>query len=78
MKELVDYVQGTIVECNTAYPGRRMESKEHWKAMEEHRFTKLFKVDIMDEEGEMELPVKNGRHLKDNLWEYLREAYTNR
>lgn len=66
MKELVDYVHGTIVECNTAYPGRRMESKEHWKAIEEHGFTKLFKVDIMDEEGEMELPVKNGRHLNVN------------
>jgi uncharacterized protein len=66
MKELVDYVQGTIVECNTAYPGRRMESKEHWKAIGEHGFNKLFKVDIMDEEEEMELPVKNGRHLKVN------------
>lgn len=66
MKELVDYVKGTIVECNTAYPGRRMESKEHWKAIEEHGFSKLFKVDIMDEEGEMELPVKNSTHLKVN------------
>jgi uncharacterized Fe-S center protein len=66
MKELVDYVHGTIVECNTAYPGRRMDSKEHWKAIEEHGFTRLFKVDIMDEEGEMELTVKNGRHLNVN------------
>jgi uncharacterized Fe-S center protein len=66
MKELVDYVQGTIVECNTAYPGRRMHSEEHWKAIEEHGFTKLFKVDIMDEEGEIELPIKNGKHLKVN------------
>lgn len=66
MKELVDYVHGTIVECNTAYPGRRMHSKDHWEAIEDHGFTKLFKVDIMDEEGEMELPVKNSRHLKVN------------
>lgn len=66
MKELDDYVKGTIVECNTAYPGRRMESKEHWKAIEEHGFNKLFKVDIMDEEGEIELPVKNSTHLKVN------------
>lgn len=43
-----------------------MESKEHWKAIGEHGFTKLFKVDIMDEEGEMELPVQNGRNLKVN------------
>ena len=66
MKELVDYIHGTIVECNTAYPGRRMNSKDHWKAIEEHGFTKLFKVDIMDEEGEMELPVKNSKHLNVN------------
>jgi uncharacterized protein len=66
MKELVDYVQGTIVECNTAYSGRRMHSGEHWKAIEEHGFTKLFKVDIMDEEGEIELPIKNGKHFKVN------------
>jgi uncharacterized Fe-S center protein len=66
IKELVDYVHGTIVECNTAYPGRRMNSEEHWKAFEEHGFTKLFKVDIMDEDGEMELPVINGRHLNVN------------
>ena len=66
MKEIVDYVHGTIVECNTAYPGRRMDSEDHWKAIEEHGFTKLFKVDIMDEEGEMELPVKNSGHLKVN------------
>lgn len=66
MKELVDYVHGTIVECNTAYPGRRMDSKDHWEAIEEHGFTKLFNVDIMDEEGEMELPVMNGKHLNVN------------
>ncbi|GKU26482.1 DUF362 domain-containing protein [Clostridium folliculivorans] len=66
MKELVDYVHGTVVECNTAYPGRRMESKEHWKAIQEHGFTNLFKVDIMDEEGELELPIKDSKHLKVN------------
>lgn len=66
MKELVDYVHGTIVECNTAYPGRRMNSVDHWKAIEEHGFTKLFNVDIMDEEGELELPVKNSKHLNVN------------
>jgi uncharacterized Fe-S center protein len=66
MKNLVDYVHGTIVECNTAYPGRRNTTEEHWEAIEEHGFTKIAKVDIMDEEGEMELPVKNGKHLGVN------------
>jgi uncharacterized Fe-S center protein len=66
MKELVDYVKGTIVECNTAYPGRRLKTEEHWKAIKEHGFTEIAKVDIMDEEGDMELPIKNGNHLGVN------------
>lgn len=66
IKGIVDYVKGTIVECNTAYPGRRKDSKEHWKAIEEHGFNKIAKVDIMDEEGEMELSVRNGKHLGIN------------
>lgn len=64
MKDLVEYVDGTIVECNTAYGGRRSTNEEHWKSIEEHGFTKIAKVDIMDEEGEVELPIKNGSHLK--------------
>lgn len=66
MKEMVNYVRGTIVECNTAYSGKRIKSEDHWKAIEEHGFTKIAKVDIMDEEGELELPVKNGNHLDIN------------
>jgi uncharacterized Fe-S center protein len=66
MKELVDYVNGTIIECNTAYPGKRLKSDEHWKAIEDHGFTEIAKVDIMDEEGEMELPIKNSNHLGVN------------
>ncbi len=66
IKELVQELNGTIVECNTAYSGRRLEAKEHWKAIEEHGFKAIAPCDIMDEEGEMPIPVVNGKHLKEN------------
>lgn len=66
MKPIIDHVQGTIVECNTAYEGKRNTTKEHWETMKLHGWTDIAEVDIMDEEGEMELPVKNGYHLKVN------------
>lgn len=66
MKELVGYVHGTIVECNTAYQGRRNTSEEHWKAIKEHGFNNITNVDIMDEDGSIKLPVKNGSHLDFN------------
>lgn len=61
--DFVKLVDGTIVECNTAYEGRRNTSEEHYKAAEEHGFTAIAPVDIMDSEGEVHLPVKNGCHL---------------
>lgn len=64
---LVKRVKGTIVECNTAYGGRRSTTEEHYKAAAEHGFTAIADVDIMDGEGETELPVRNGRHLKADL-----------
>lgn len=63
IKPLVDKVNGTIVECNTAYNGRRSSTAEHMKAAEEHGFTAIAKVDIMDAEGEVKLPVEGGKHL---------------
>lgn len=66
MKPLVDLLSGTIVECNTAYPGRRDTTAEHEKVMAEHGFTKIAMVDIMDAEGELELPVQGGKRLKVN------------
>lgn len=54
---LVSEVNGTIVECNTAYPGRRMKTSEHLKVIEEHGFTAIAPVDIMDAEGEIVIPV---------------------
>lgn len=66
IKDLVNKLNGTIVECNTAYEGRRNTTEEHWKAIREHGFLDIAPVDIMDEEGDMAIPVKNGIHLKEN------------
>ena len=66
IKNLVNKLNGTIVECNTAYAGRRNTTEEHWKAIKEHGFMDIAKVDIMDEEGDMPIPVKKGIHLKEN------------
>lgn len=66
IKDLVQNLNGTIVECNTAYKGRRNTTEEHLKVVEEHGFTKIAKVDIMDSEGEFAIPVTGGKHLKEN------------
>lgn len=60
--KLVQELNATIIECNTAYNGRRNTSAAHWEAIKEHGFTQIAPVDIMDSEGEIELPV-HGRHL---------------
>lgn len=60
---LVSKIHGTIVECNTAYPGRRYESKDHWQVIKEHGFLDIAPCDILDEEGEFKLPVTNGLRL---------------
>ena len=65
--QLVRSVDGTIVECNTAYRGRRFSSDEHLKAAREHGFFEIANVDIMDSEGEIKIPVQDTTHLKYNL-----------
>ncbi|MBR1439523.1 MAG: DUF362 domain-containing protein [Synergistaceae bacterium] len=65
--ELVKKVNGTIVECNTAYGGSRSSTAMHRQVAEDHGFTKIAKVDIMDEEGEISLPVTGGKHLKEDV-----------
>jgi len=67
IKPLVDKVHGTIVECNTAYRGARSSSEAHWKTIREHGFTQIAPVDIMDEEGDMQIPVSDTTHLKHNI-----------
>ena len=68
VKPLVEYLNGTVVECNTAYPGARNSSKKHKKLIEEHGWDKYFKFDLMDEEGpDLKLPIENGKVIKENL-----------
>jgi hypothetical protein len=64
IKGLVNKLNGTIVECNTAYKGKRFDSKDHWKAIKDHGFKKIAPCDIMDEEGEIKISVEGGKHLK--------------
>lgn len=65
-KEVINKVNGTVVECNTAYAGKRNTTEEHWQTMKEHGWTENFKVDIMDADGEIELPIPNGAQIKVN------------
>ena len=67
IRQLVDKVHGTIVECNTAYGGRRGTVEAHRQTIHEHGFDSLFVVDLMDEEGEMKIPVRDHRHLKYDI-----------
>ena len=67
IRTMVDYVQGTIVECNTAYGGARNTTEKHKELMKEHEWTKYFKVDIMDAEGpDLTLEIPNGILIKEN------------
>lgn len=65
-KEVINKVNGTVVECNTAYAGKRNTTEEHLQTMKEHGWTENFKVDIMDADGEIELPIPNGAQIKVN------------
>ncbi len=67
IKNLVQHVGGTIVECNTAYNGKRNTTEDHLQTARDHGFFEIADVDIMDAEGEVKLPVKDTTHLKYNL-----------
>lgn len=67
IKDLVQSVKGTIVECNTAYGGGRADTENHLKAARDHSFTAIAPVDIMDADGEVALPVTGGKHLKEDF-----------
>ena len=64
--ELVESLEGTIVECNTAYGGSRANTAMHYQVAEEHGYTAIADVDIMDEEGSITLPVTGGDNLTEN------------
>lgn len=63
IKDLVNEVNGTIVECNTAYGGGRADTESHLKAARDHGFTAIADVDIMDADGETRLPAEGGKHI---------------
>ena len=67
VKDLVNYVHGTVVECNTAYEGARNSTEKHKKLIKEHEWDKYFPFDLLDAEGpDLELDVPNGKILKKN------------
>ncbi|WP_243117060.1 DUF362 domain-containing protein [Natranaerovirga hydrolytica] len=67
IKDLVQQVEGTIVECNTAYGGSRASTAMHLQVAKDHGFTAIADVDIMDAEGSISLPVEGGVRLKENF-----------
>ncbi len=67
-KPMVEHVNGTIVECNTAYEGERNYTDKHVKLLKRHGWNDYFDVDLMDAEGpDIEIPVANGTHLKTDI-----------
>lgn len=72
-RPIVDYVKGTIVECNTAYgerfgDGKRDFTEDHLKVIERHGWNKYFNVDLMDREGpDIEIEIPNGKYLKKDI-----------
>lgn len=68
VKAIVERVNGTVVECNTAYEGARETTEKHRKLMETHGWTKYFNVDIMDAEGpDKVLEIPNRKSNKEKL-----------
>lgn len=65
-KEIIDYVNGTVVECNTAYEGERNTTLKHKKLLEDHNWTKYFNVDLLDEEEDIEISIPNGKVINKN------------
>lgn len=68
MKQIIKHVNGTVVECNTAYEGQRNDTEKHKKLIENHGWNKYFTVDIMDaEEPDLEIEIPNGKVIKQNF-----------
>lgn len=67
-KPMIEYVNGTVTECNTAYEGSRNTTEKHKETIEKHGWNKYFKVDLMDEEGpDIELEIPNGKKIKKDF-----------
>ena len=72
IRNLVEEVNGTIVECCTAYGGSRQDKDKHWQTIHEHGFDSIFAVDMMDEHGDFRIPVQDRKHIKyDIVGEHL-------
>ena len=66
-KPVIDFVSGTVVECNTAYDGERNTTEKHTKLLKEHGWSRYFKVDLLDAEGpDLKLDYPQGKVLKEN------------
>ena len=67
-KTIIDYVGGTVVECNTAYEGARNTTPKHLELLDEHGWNRCFPVDLLDAEGpDLELPIPGGRVIQKNF-----------
>lgn len=67
-KPMIEYVNGTVVECNTAYEGSRNTTEKHLLTLEKHGWSKFFKVDLLDAEGpDLELPIPKGKVIQKNF-----------
>lgn len=64
MKDIIEEVDGVVVECNTAYEGARNTTAKHQKLMQEHGWNKYYQVDIMDSEDDITLEIPNGKIIK--------------
>ena len=66
-KTMIEHVNGTVVECNTAYEGSRNTTEKHLQTIEKHGWSKYFKVDLMDGEGpDLELAIPGGKRIQKN------------
>lgn len=66
-KDIINHVDGTVIECNTAYDGERNETEKHKKLLDNHGWTKYFNVDLLDAEGpDKEIAIPNGKVIKKN------------
>jgi uncharacterized protein len=74
IKNLVQKVNGTIVECNTAYGGKRSSNAMHKQVVKDHGFLDIAKFDLLDEESTISIPVKGGTYLKED---YVGSHFTN-
>ena len=67
-KDIIEYVGGTAVECNTAYEGSRNTTEKHMETIEKHGWNKYFKFDLMDAEGpDLEIDIPEGKRIKKNF-----------